>query len=104
MDKIKHTRGPFHISGTGRNLHIGSQHSPMVLASLNEVHVETPANAQLFAAAPDLATALRLVASKTVLTSGIRAVVDAALDKTCYSVPVPAADPVKHVRVCGEGL
>ncbi|MBR8443260.1 hypothetical protein KDW23_00935 [Burkholderia cenocepacia] len=104
MDKIMHTRGPFHVSGTGRNLHIGSLHSPMVLASLNEVHIDTPANAQLFAAAPELATALRLVASKTVLTSGIRAVVDAALDKAGYSAPVPATDPVRHVRICGEGL
>ncbi|WP_321933447.1 hypothetical protein [Burkholderia cenocepacia] len=60
--------------------------------------------AQLIAAAPDIVTALRLVASKTVLTSGIRAVVDAALDKAGYSAPMPITDPVRHVRVCGEGL
>ncbi|WP_244130846.1 hypothetical protein [Burkholderia pyrrocinia] len=49
---------------------------------------ESKATAQLIAASPDLATALRLVASKTVLTSGIRAVVDAALGKAGYSAPV----------------
>ncbi|KVF49537.1 hypothetical protein [Burkholderia cenocepacia] len=65
---------------------------------------QSEARAQLIAAAPDIVTALRLVASKTVLTSGIRAVVDAALGKAGYSAPVPVADPVRHVRVCGEGL
>ncbi|WP_332455506.1 hypothetical protein [Burkholderia ubonensis] len=72
-------------------------HSPMVLASLNEVHVDTPANAQLFAAAPDLASALNLVASKVVLTSGMRAVVDAALAKAGYSAP----EPVRHFTIAG---
>ncbi|MCW3641803.1 hypothetical protein K6Y74_01030 [Burkholderia cenocepacia] len=61
---------------------------------------ESKANAKLCAASPDLVTALRLVASKTVLTSGIRAVVDAALGKAGYRAP----EPIRHVRICGEGL
>lgn len=63
---------------------------------------ESKANAKLCAASPDLVTALRLVASKTVLTSGIRAVVDAALGKAGFSAPMP--DSLRHVRICGENL
>ncbi|MGU7784915.1 hypothetical protein [Burkholderia sp. PU8-34] len=46
--------------------------------------------------------ALRLVASKTVLTSGVRAVVDAVLAKAGFGAPAP--DPIRHMRICGEGL
>ncbi|RRA01885.1 hypothetical protein [Burkholderia cepacia] len=62
---------------------------------------ESRATAQLIAASPDLVTALRLVASKTVLTSGIRAVVDAALGKAGYSAPMPVPDPVRHITIAG---
>jgi hypothetical protein len=59
VNELKHTTGPFHVSGKGRNLHIGSMHSPMTLASLNSVHVDTPANALLFSASWDLLETLR---------------------------------------------
>ncbi|WP_260426246.1 hypothetical protein [Burkholderia sp. Bp8990] len=50
----------------------------------------------------DAIDALRLVASKTVLTSGIRAVVDAALAKA--GDPSPAPEAPRHIRICGEGI
>ncbi|WP_249201260.1 hypothetical protein [Burkholderia cenocepacia] len=106
MDKIKQTLGPYHVSGTGRHLHIGSAHSPMVLASLNEVHVDTPGNALLFAAAPDLAMALELIAAdadagNSRLTSGVRLALDAALIKAGRKA---APKPIRHIRSCGENL
>jgi hypothetical protein len=53
------TPGPWHISGTHpRNIHIGAKGSPMVLASMNEVHINTPANARLISAAPEMAEVL----------------------------------------------
>ncbi|RQV52067.1 hypothetical protein [Burkholderia cenocepacia] len=106
MDKIKQTLGPYHVSGTGRHLHIGSAHSPMVLASLNEVHVDTPGNALLFAAAPDLAMALELIAAdadagNSRLTSGVRLALDAALIKAGRKA---APEPVRHFTVAGGAL
>lgn len=58
----QHTPGPWNISGVrdggGLWLHIGAAGSPMVLASMNEVHADTEANARLIAAAPELLEAL----------------------------------------------
>jgi hypothetical protein len=58
-----HTPGPFHITGfvdeTGNYLHIGANASLTVLASMNESHPDTKGNADLFAAAPDMLTALK---------------------------------------------
>ncbi|WP_176114273.1 hypothetical protein [Burkholderia cepacia] len=48
-----------------------------------------------------LIDALHLVASKTVLTSGIRAVVDDALAKAGFRAPVPVSDPVRHITIAG---
>lgn len=54
------TPGPWHVTGTinrragEANLHIGAASSLMVLASMNEVHTDTEANAALIAAAPAL--------------------------------------------------
>ncbi|VWB97679.1 hypothetical protein [Burkholderia lata] len=48
-----------------------------------------------------LIDALHLVASKTVLTSGIRAVVDDALAKAGFHAPVPVSDPVRHITIAG---
>lgn len=64
MADAKHTPGPWHVSGedVGRAqhyLHIGAKSSPMVLASMNEIHTNTPANARLIAAAPELLEALQ---------------------------------------------
>ncbi|RQZ31561.1 hypothetical protein DIE14_01195 [Burkholderia sp. Bp9017] len=109
MDMIKHATGPWEACEPGDYLDydgncivvLGEDIRICVVLGTSD---ESKATAQLIAAAPDIVTALRLVASKTVLTSGIRAVVDAALGKAGYSVPVPVADPVRHVRVCGEGL
>lgn len=57
-----HTPGPWHISGTHpRNIHIGAMSSPMVLASMNDCHAHTPANARLIAAAPEMAELLSIV-------------------------------------------
>ncbi|PVX84322.1 hypothetical protein [Paraburkholderia unamae] len=81
----------------------------------------------------EIVSALRLVAMRTVLTSGVRAVVDAALAKAGYPHVEPQAprfadtgcsqcgkslgpgdagvsrcsehsEPVRHVRICGENL
>lgn len=103
MNEIKHTRGPFHVSGTGRHLHIGSVHSPMVLASLNEVHVDTPGNALLFAAAPDMAEILEIIAAdadagEILMTSGVRMALDAALIKAGRKA---APEPVRHITING---
>ncbi len=59
MSENKHTPGPWHVCGNDngpgeRYLHIGAKSSMMVLASMNEVHTDTVANARLMAAAPDL--------------------------------------------------
>lgn len=48
-----------------------------------------------------LIDALHLVASKTVLTSGIRAVVDDALAKAGFRAPMPVSDPVRHITIAG---
>ncbi|KWF29888.1 hypothetical protein [Burkholderia pseudomultivorans] len=110
MNEIKHTPGPYHVSGTGRHLHIGSQHSPMVLASLNEVHVDTPGNALLFAASFDMVLALEMIAAEDdaarhngtpLLTSGVRMTLDAALIKAGRK---EAPKRVQHLRITGEGL
>ncbi|EGD06612.1 hypothetical protein B1M_00500 [Burkholderia sp. TJI49] len=103
MNEIKSTPGPYHVSGTGRHLHIGSQHSPMVLASLNEVHVDTPGNALLFSAAPDMAMVLEMIAEDAdagaiKLTSGIRMWIDAALIKAGRKA---APTAVRHVTIAG---
>ncbi|MCO8325941.1 hypothetical protein ABEG10_23245 [Burkholderia cenocepacia] len=103
MSEIKSTPGPYHISGTGRHLHIGSQHSPMVLASLNEVHVDTPGNALLFSAAPDMAEVLEMIAAdadagEILMTSGIRLAIDAALIKAGRKA---APEPVRVVTIAG---
>ncbi|WP_080421231.1 hypothetical protein [Burkholderia ubonensis] len=67
-------------------------------------HADGAKFAQQFAASNDLASALHLVASKTVLTSGMRAVVDAALMKSGYLAAAPEPEPIRHVRICGEDL
>jgi hypothetical protein len=47
---MTHTATPWRISGysdvNGNYLHIGAETSPMVLASMNERHVDTKANAE----------------------------------------------------------
>ncbi|UKV75179.1 hypothetical protein FOC29_28130 [Burkholderia vietnamiensis] len=48
-----------------------------------------------------LIDALHLVASKTVLTYGIRAIVDDALAKAGFAAPMPASDPVRHITIAG---
>ncbi|WP_367304098.1 hypothetical protein [Burkholderia multivorans] len=103
MNEIKHTPGPYHVSGTGRNLHIGSKYSAMTLASLNEVHVDTPGNALLFAAAPDMADILEIIAADAdagtiMLTSGVRLAIDAALIKAGRK---KAPEPVRHFTIAG---
>lgn len=45
--------------------------------------------------------ALHLVASKTVLTCGVRAIVDAALAKAGCGAPAPATEPVRHFVIAG---
>ncbi|KVP59313.1 hypothetical protein WJ91_12625 [Burkholderia ubonensis] len=110
MNRINQTPGPYHVTGNGRNLHIGSLHSPMVLASLNEVHVDTPGNALLFAASYDMALALEMIAAEDdaarhngtpLLTSGVRMTLDAALIKAGRK---EAPEPVQHVTIAGQGL
>ncbi|MDI3304883.1 MAG: hypothetical protein QJR04_26400 [Burkholderia multivorans] len=66
--------------------------------------------ATLFAASPNMALALEMIAAEDdaarhngtpLLTSGVRMTLDAALIKAGRKeVPVP----VRHVRICGEGL
>lgn len=105
MGQINHTPGPWQACEPGDYLDYDGN-CIVVLGEIIRVCVvlgvsdESKATARLVSASPDLATALRLVASKTVLTSGIRAVVDAALKKAGY----PPPEPVRHVRICGEGL
>ncbi|WP_230943760.1 hypothetical protein [Burkholderia anthina] len=106
MNEIKQTPGPYHVSGTGRHLHIGSAHSPMVLASLNEVHVDTPGNALLFAASFDMAMVLEMLAAdadagKIMIPSGLRLSIDAALIKAGRKA---APEPVRHITVAGGAL
>ncbi|WP_324658302.1 hypothetical protein [Burkholderia thailandensis] len=103
MSEIKHTPGPYHVTGKGRYLHIGSAHSPMVLASLNEVHVDTPGNALLFAAAPDMAEVLELLAAEAdagtvMIPSALRLTIDAALIKAGRKT---APTAVRHVTIAG---
>ncbi len=52
------TPPPYHVTGSDdgpgqRYLHIGAANNIQVLASMNPAHPDTPANAKLFAAAPD---------------------------------------------------
>ncbi|WP_175992596.1 hypothetical protein [Burkholderia vietnamiensis] len=48
-----------------------------------------------------LIDALHMVASKTVLTYGIRAIVVDALAKAGFAAPMPASDPVRHITIAG---
>ncbi|WP_249183481.1 hypothetical protein [Burkholderia cenocepacia] len=78
-------------------------HSPMVLASLNEAHVDTPGNALLFAASFDMAMALELIAAdadagKVMIPSLLRTAIDAALIKAGRK---EAPVPVRHVTIAG---
>ncbi|VWD20470.1 hypothetical protein [Burkholderia contaminans] len=62
--------------------------------------------ATLFAAAPDMAAILEIIAADadagTIrLTSGVRLALDAALIKAGRKA---APEPVRHFRACGEGL
>ncbi|SAJ91441.1 hypothetical protein UA11_04703 [Burkholderia multivorans] len=103
MGQINHTPGPYHVTGKGRHLHIGSMHSPMVLASLNEAHVDTPGNALLFAASFDMAEILEIIAADAdagtiMLTSGVRLAIDAALIKAGRK---EAPEKVRHFTIAG---
>ena len=61
----KATPGPWYVSGTlPRHIHIGAPSSPMVLASMNNVHMETPGNAAFIAAAHDMAALIRAQAAE----------------------------------------
>ncbi|AIS95325.1 MULTISPECIES: hypothetical protein [Burkholderia] len=105
MGQTIHTSGPWEVCEPGDYLDydgncivvLGEDIRICVVLGTSD---ESKATAQLIAGAPDLVTALRLVASKTVLTSGIRAVVDAALSKAGCRTP----EPIRHVRICGESL
>ncbi|WP_423236843.1 hypothetical protein [Burkholderia multivorans] len=79
-------------------------HSPMVLASLNDAHIDTPGNALLFAAAPDMADILAIIAADAdagtiMLTSGVRLAIDAALIKAGRK---KAPEPVRHFTINGD--
>ncbi|HDR9029921.1 TPA: hypothetical protein QDB14_004143 [Burkholderia vietnamiensis] len=102
MEKIKHTPGPWGVSPGGmvRTADEDEYAVACVYGEYGSPEIDGPvarANGCLISAAPDLASALHLVASKTVLTSGIRAVVDAALTKAGYRAP----ELVQHVRIAG---
>lgn len=43
---MSHTKEPWHVSGRGKHLHIGAMTSPMVLASMNDVHTRSEENAR----------------------------------------------------------
>ena len=106
MGQTNHPHGPWETCEPGDYLDydgncivvLGEDERICIVLGTGE---KSQARAQLIAASPDIVTALRLVASKTVLTSGIRAVVDAALGKAGCSAPVPVADPVRHITVAG---
>ncbi|WP_242460813.1 hypothetical protein [Burkholderia cenocepacia] len=117
MNEIKHTPGPW--TNHGRITGPGLPHSAVVAETLiarvfskyfGGVEQEV-ANANLIAAAPDMATALEMVAQadddarravgQPLLTSGVRMVLDAALIKAARKA---APEPVRHIRSCGENL
>ncbi|MBU9293072.1 hypothetical protein KTD18_16105 [Burkholderia multivorans] len=115
MNEIKHTPGPWHIAGSGLSRYIEGRVRPGVLQEVawcgaTEVPGQMEANAHLIASAPDMALALEMIAAEDdaarhngtpLLTSGVRMTLDAALIKAGRKeVPVP----VRHVRICGEGL
>ncbi|MBR8409799.1 hypothetical protein [Burkholderia cenocepacia] len=109
MNEIKHTPGPWtvsihdHIAGAARGTQSAWVRSPDGCIGHIETSVE---NAHLISAAPDMALALELIAAdadagNSRLTSGIRMALDAALIKAGRKA---APEPVRHFRVCGEGL
>lgn len=59
---IKTTKGPWYVTGNRPgNIHIGSMSSPMVMASMNPIHIDTPANARVMAASEQLLAVLRVI-------------------------------------------
>lgn len=105
MNEIKHTPGPWFVTGSGISRYVEARIRPGVLQEVawcgaTEAQEQTESNAHLISAAPDLACALCLVASNVVLPSGIRAVVDAALAKACIRQLEPRF-PETYCSQCG---
>ncbi|MCA8389219.1 hypothetical protein LGN11_26320 [Burkholderia multivorans] len=112
MNEIKHTPGPW--TNHGRVTGPGLPHSAIVAETLiarvfskyfGDVEQEV-ANANLIAAAPDMAEILEIIAADAdagtiMITSGVRLAIDAALIKAGRK---EAPEKVRHVRICGEGL
>lgn len=121
MDKIKHTPGPWGISAESPKIikqfdFMGE--TPVIIGSACgdpgsayfPTNDEAVGNAMHFAAAFDMAESLELIAAEDdtarhngqpLLTSGVRLALDAALIKAGRK---EAPQPVRHFRVCGEGL
>ncbi|WP_261531305.1 hypothetical protein [Burkholderia multivorans] len=115
MNEIKHTPGPWRASAVGmvRTDDDNEYAVACVYGEYGSPEIDGPvveANAALIAAAPDMAMALEMVAAEddaarhngtALLTSGVRMTLDAALIKAGRK---EAPVPVRHVRICGEGL
>lgn len=126
MNEIKHTPGPWILATVPTSVGSchkigpfpGAGHHPYTYACVYAdgirpgiddalpAAVELAANARLMSASPDMALALEMLAADadagTVMTpSGLRLTIDAALIKAGRKA---APEPVRHMRICGEGL
>ena len=100
MSAPRWTPGPWHVTGKDegpgkRHLHIGAKTSMMCLASMNEAHIDTPANAYLMTAAPDFAAAAAsLIEAWDARTTGAQQIITGKSD----------ADLQKQAMAAIEGL
>jgi hypothetical protein len=96
------TPGPWEISGysdiNGHYLHIGAPSSVTVLASMNDTHPATIANARLIAAAPELYKALAAIMNDP-RGRGI----DPAHRRTAYAALRKATFPTPEAPESKEG-
>lgn len=105
MNGIKHTPGPLMVDGNTAEIPF-RVFSHATQGNVGFFYAE--ADAALFAASSDMATALEMVAAEDdaarkrtgqpLLTSGVRLVLDAALIKAGRK---KAPEPVRHITIAG---
>lgn len=100
MNEIKHTPGPWYSTISG---FIYDHRSHQIAEVFSGSTWSMDANAKLIAAAPDMAEILEIIAAdadagEILMTSGVRAALDAALIKAGRKA---APEPVRHITVNG---
>lgn len=98
MNNVKHLPALEACGWFVRQKRTDSDPAGWLVADCSPAKDNGAAYAERFAASGCLIDALLLVATKTVLPSGIRAVVDNALAKAGVCAP----EPVRHITIAGD--